>query len=69
MTTTAALIALTGALSYERVAANESDTALAQAPTTDGYSRAVISRIRTPSASTYHSPMIILIASVPSALG
>ena len=26
------------------------------------YSRAVISRVRTPSSSTYHSPMIILIA-------
>ena len=32
----------------------------------DAYSRAVISRVRTPSSSTYQSPMIILIAGIAS---
>jgi len=35
-------------------------------PTTHGYSRAVISRVRTPCSSTYQSPMIISIAGVAS---
>ena len=35
------------------------------APTTDGYSRAVISRVRTPRSSTYQSTIIVLIAGLP----
>ena len=38
----------------------------APGPNTPRYSRAMISRVRTPSSSTYHSPIIILIAGVAS---